>query len=79
MLMYAKNLELRGAERKVSEKSGKAYLKFHMEEENGNPISFICRDEAVLRPEFKKGTMVDCTFFYNQYGNISLVGMEVHK
>lgn len=76
MLMYAKNLELRGAEKKVSEKSGNPYLVFYMEEESGNPQRFVCRNMETYQPDFKKGDKFNAVFDLNKYGNVNLVGLE---
>lgn len=76
MLLYSESLELRGVERKVSEKSGKPYLVFYLEENSGNPVRFVCRDENVLKPDYKKGDKFTGVFDYNRFGNLNLIGLE---
>ena len=68
MLMYSESLELRGVERKVSQKTNNPYLVFHLEEVSGNPLSFACKDEAVLKPDYKKGDKFTAVFEYSRFG-----------
>ena len=78
MLLYSESLELRGVERKVSEKSGKPYLVVYLEETSGNPVRFVCRDVEVIKPDVhKKGGVYTGVFEYNRFGNLNLLGLEV--
>lgn len=79
MLMYSESLELRGVERKVSQKTNNPYLVFHLEETTGNSLSFVCKDEAVLKPDYKKGDKFTAVFEYSRFGKVervALIGLE---
>lgn len=76
MVLYADNLELRGCEKKVSQKTNNPYLVFYLEEESGNPLRFVCRDVNVYTPDMKKGNVYRGVFDYNQFGNLNLVSLE---
>lgn len=76
MLMYSECLELRGCEKKISEKSGNPYLVFYLEEASGNPQKFVCRNEDVFKPSYKKGQKFTGVFELNRFGNVNLIGLE---
>lgn len=76
MLLESEVLEMRGVERKVSLKSGHAYLVFYFEESSGNSVHFVCHDENVLNPDFKKGDLFTCFFNFNRFGNLNLIGLK---
>lgn len=61
---------------KVSEKTGNPYLVFYLEETSGNPQRFVCRDEAVFKPTYKKGQKFTGVFELNRFGNVNLIGLE---
>ena len=76
---YSESLELRGVEKKVSQKSGNPYLVFHFEEPMGKPMEFVCRDEGVFKPDMKKGDTFSAVFSYEKFGKIdrfNLIGLE---
>lgn len=79
MLMYAEALELRGVEKKVSQKTSQPYLVFHMEETSGNPMSFVCRNMEVYKDTMKKGDLFTAVFDYTRFGKVerlNLIGLE---
>lgn len=73
-------MELRGIEQKVSKKTGKVYFVGHFEcSATGAPKEVYLGEEAfsLVPAGSKKGDVFYLTFGLNNYGDLSLTGVEV--
>lgn len=80
MIVEAKNLEVRGVEKRVSKKTNDEYLIVRVEDETGRAYELLDRD-AENQPLYKRGIQCDLTLDLRlgKYTNLSIVKMNVHK
>lgn len=80
MIAKVENLEIRGFERRKSQKTDNEYLIVRVEDEQGKQEELIDRD---LDNEkfYKKGTMVDMllTISFGKYTNVSVRKLTLKK
>ena len=80
MIVEAKNLEIRGVEKRTSKKSNDEYLIVRVEDETGRPYELLDRD-AENMSAYKRGVECDLTLDLRlgKYTNVSIVKMDIHK
>lgn len=73
MIVIAKDLEIRGKEKKTSAKTGNEYIVVRVEDETGKPIELLDRNLEHF-DEYKRGKMADFTLNLDigKYTNISV-------
>lgn len=80
MIVEAKNLEIRGVEKRTSKKSEEEYLIVRVEDETGRAYELLDRDVENM-PIYKRG--VECYLTLDlrlgKYTNVSIVKMNTHK
>lgn len=80
MIVEAKNLEIRGVEKRTSKKSEEEYLIVRVEDETGRAYELLDRDVENM-PVYKRGVECDLTLDIRlgKYTNVSIVKMNIHK
>ncbi|MDM8202798.1 hypothetical protein QUW03_00230 [Faecalicoccus acidiformans] len=80
MIVEAKNLEIRGVEKRTSKKSNEEYLIVRVEDETGKAYELLDRDAENIST-YKRGIECDLTLDLRlgKYTNVSIVKMDVHK
>lgn len=80
MIAKVENLEVRGYERKKSQKNDNEYLIVRVEDEQGKNVELIDRD-LDNEKYYKKGTMVDMllTISTGKYTNVSIRKLMLKK
>ncbi len=80
MIVEAKNLEIRGVEKRTSKKSEKEYLIVRVEDETGRAYELLDRDVENMSI-YKRGVECDLTLDLRlgKYTNVSIVKMNIHK
>ncbi len=80
MIVEAKNLEIRGVEKRTSKKSNDEYLIVRVEDETGRSYELLDRD-AENMSAYKRGVECDLTLDLRlgKYTNVSIVKMDIHK
>jgi len=80
MIVEAKNLEIRGVEKRTSKKSNDEYLIVRVEDETGRAYELLDRD-AENMSAYKRGVECDLTLDLRlgKYTNVSIVKMDIHK
>lgn len=80
MIVEAKNLEVRGVEKKTSKKSNDEYLIVRVEDETGRAYELLDRDTENMSA-YKRGVECDLTLDLRlgKYTNVTIVKMAVHK
>ena len=76
LIVTAKLVELRGVVNKFT-KSGTPYFLVNVEDNEGNPYQFYCKDFNALEQGLKKGDLVDVDFEYKKYNNEE--SLVIHK
>ncbi len=80
MIVEAKNLEIRGVEKRTSKKSNDEYLIVRVEDETGKSYELLDRD-AENMSAYKRG--IECDLILDlrlgKYTNVSIVKMDIHK
>lgn len=66
LILTAKNLELRGVAHKLK-KDGSPYYLLNVEDNEGNPYQFYCKDSDCFAKDLQRGAIVDVTFIYRKY------------
>lgn len=79
MLVLAKNLEIRGVERKLSKKTDSEYLIVRIEDETGKSYELMDRD-IENQKYYKRGVQCDLELDLRigKYTNITIVKMITH-
>ena len=80
MIVEARNLEIRGVEKRTSKKSNDEYLIVRVEDETGRSYELLDRD-AENMSHYKRGVECDLTLDLRlgKYTNVSIVKMDIHK
>lgn len=80
MIVEAKNLEIRGVEKRTSKKSEEEYLIVRVEDETGRAYELLDRDVENMSV-YKRGVECDLTLDLRlgKYTNVSIVKMNIHK
>lgn len=80
MIVEAKNLEIRGVEKRTSKKSEEEYLIVCVEDETGRAYELLDRDVENMSI-YKRGVECDLTLDLRlgKYTNVSIVKMNTHK
>ena len=80
MIFEAKNLEIRGVEKRTSKKSEEEYLIVRVEDETGRAYELLDRDVENMSI-YKRGVECDLTLDLRlgKYTNVSIVKMNTHK
>lgn len=80
MIVEAKNLEIRGVEKRTSKKSEEEYLIVRVEDETGRAYELFDRDVENMSI-YKRGVECDLTLDLRlgKYTNVSIVKMNIHK
>lgn len=80
MIVEAKNLEIRGVEKRTSKKSEEEYLIVRVEDETGRAYELLDRDVENMSA-YKRGVECDLTLDLRlgKYTNVSIVKMNIHK
>lgn len=80
MIVEAKNLEIRGVEKRTSKKSEEEYLIVRVEDETGRAYELLDRDVENMSI-YKRGVECDLTLDLRlgKYTNVSIVKMDIHK
>ena len=80
MIVEAKNLEIRGVEKRTSKKSEEEYLIVRVEDETGRAYELLDRDVENMSA-YKRGVECDLTLDLRlgKYTNVSIVKMNTHK
>lgn len=80
MIVEAKNLEIRGVEKRTSKKSEEEYLIVRVEDETGRAYELLDRDVENMHV-YKRGVECDLTLDLRlgKYTNVSIVKMNIHK
>ncbi len=80
MIVEAKNLEIRGVEKRTSKKSEEEYLIVRVEDETGRAYELLDRDVENMSI-YKRGVECDLTLDLRlgKYTNVSIVKMNIHK
>lgn len=80
MIVEAKNLEIRGVEKRTSKKSEEEYLIVRVEDETGRAYELLDRDVENMSV-YKRGVECDLTLDLRlgKYTNVSIVKMNTHK
>lgn len=80
MVVEAKNLEIRGVEKRTSKKSEEEYLIVRVEDETGRAYELLDRDVENMSI-YKRGVECDLTLDLRlgKYTNVSIVKMNIHK
>lgn len=80
MIVEAKNLEIRGGEKRTSKKSEEEYLIVRVEDETGRAYELLDRDVENMSI-YKRGVECDLTLDLRlgKYTNVSIVKMNIHK
>ena len=76
MLIVSATLELRGVANKVT-KQGTPYYLVNLEDNEGNPYQFYCKEFSALEPGLNKGDMVNVDFLYKKFDKQET--LVVHK
>jgi hypothetical protein len=80
MIVEAKNLEIRGVEKRTSKKSEEEYLIVRVEDETGRAYELLDCDVENMSI-YKRGVECDLTLDLRlgKYTNVSIVKMNIHK
>ncbi len=80
MIVEARNLEIRGVEKRTSKKSDGEYLIVRVEDETGRAYELLDRDVENMSA-YKRGVECDLTLDLRlgKYTNVSIVKMNTHK
>lgn len=80
MIVEAKNLEIRGVEKRTSKKSDGEYLIVRVEDETGRAYELLDRDVENMSV-YRRGVECDLTLDLRlgKYTNVSIVKMNIHK
>ena len=80
MIVEARNLEIRGVEKRTSKKSDGEYLIVRVEDETGRAYELLDRDVENMSI-YKRGVECDLTLDLRlgKYTNVSIVKMNIHK
>lgn len=80
MIVEAKNLEIRGVEKRTSKKTEEEYLIVRVEDETGRAYELLDRDVENMSI-YKRGVECDLTLDLRlgKYTNVSIVKMNIHK
>lgn len=80
MIVEAKNLEIRGVEKRTSKKSEEEYLIVRVEDETGRAYELLDRDVENMSA-YKRGVECNLTLDLQlgKYTNVSIVKMDIIK
>lgn len=80
MIVEAKNLEIRGVEKRTSKKSDGEYLIVRVEDETGRAYELLDRDVENMSA-YKRGVECNLTLDLQlgKYTNVSIVKMDIIK
>lgn len=80
MIVEAKNLEIRGVEKRTSKKSEEEYLIVRVEDETGRAYELLDRDVENMSA-YKRGIECNLTLDLRlgKYTNVSIVKMDIIK
>lgn len=80
MVVEAKNLEIRGVEKRTSKKSEEEYLIVRVEDETGRAYELLDRDVENMSA-YKRGVECNLTLDLRlgKYTNVSIVKMDIIK
>lgn len=80
MIVEARNLEIRGVEKRTSKKSDGEYLIVRVEDETGRAYELLDRDVENMSA-YKRGVECNLTLDLRlgKYTNVSIVKMNTHK
>jgi len=80
MIVEAKNLEIRGVEKRTSKKSEEEYLIVRVEDETGRAYELLDRDVENMSA-YKRGVECNLTLDLRlgKYTNVSIVKMDIIK
>ena len=80
MIVEARNLEIRGVEKRTSKKSEEEYLIVRVEDETGRAYELLDRDVENMSI-YKRVVECDLTLDLRlgKYTNVSIVKMNIHK
>lgn len=80
MIVEAKNLEIRGVEKRTSKKSDGEYLIVRVEDETGRAYELLDRDVENMSA-YKRGVECNLTLDLRlgKYTNVSIVKMDIIK
>lgn len=78
MVVYLKNVELRGSEVRTSSKTGNQYMICYFEDSCGKGNHILCKNVA-LQPLIKKGVLADltCELDISSYTKFELIGVDL--
>ncbi len=78
MVVYLKNVELRGFEVRTSSKTGNQYLICYFEDSCGKGNHILCKNVA-LQSLIKKGVIADltCELDISSYTKFELIGIDI--
>lgn len=68
LTVTAKNLELRGIANRAK-KDGSVYYLVNVEDFEGTPYQFYCKDSSAFDDGLRRGSIVDVTFAYHKFGH----------